>query len=351
MFEQRDSEYINLLRGGSVLRVVLAHLGLSWFLPPYSWYISIFLPVLFFVSGAVSFQNYIRKPFGVYLFKRVTGLWIPFFLLTVPAALIFSVRQLNADPASLVSWLLLWPPQSLFPFKLTQIWFINVLLLMVICSVVIFPILRRSSTVLFAVGLFGYFLLTLIFDRAAVVSLFRALPLLGELRLTGQLHQTFVLAQFYFLGAFYYKTPRWTSRPLLIGLCLITLLPGLYLSFQTSSYEELENRNACYILLAHAAIFTLLLGRDALMSFINRIRPLEVLLLFANRNSYGLFLLHSIVLVVIEHSLNMEDLSGNILMALVRLLLVLVITMLLSIPFTILSRSITTRVTKMLPGA
>ena len=146
MLQSNDSAYLNLLRGASVIRVMLVHLGLSWFYPPWSYYIGIFLPILFFVSGAVSFQNYLNKPFGVFLFKRIIGLWIPFFLLTIPVVLIFSSRNLSVDTVSLTRWLLLWPPQSLFPFPIGQIWFINVLLLMVVISALIFPIISNQLT-------------------------------------------------------------------------------------------------------------------------------------------------------------------------------------------------------------
>ena len=351
MLQPNDSAYLNLLRGASVIRVMLVHLGLSWLYPPWSYYIGIFLPILFFVSGAVSFHNYMKKPFGNYLFKRITGLWIPFFLFTIPVVLVFSARNLRADPASLTSWLLLWPPQSLFPFPIGQIWFINTLLLIVILSAPIFPVLRRSPTAWFAAGLLSYFILTLSLDRVTIITLFRKLPIFETLRLPDQLHQAFVLIQFYFWGAFYYKNP--VSRKFLTFLCIFTLLPGLYLSCLNSSNVErqLEGRSANYILLAHAAIFALLIGRDVILSLINHIVALKSLLLFANRNSYALFLLHTPVLFLIERYLGLENLSGSLHLAIVRLLLVVVITMLLSVPFTSLSRLISKYVSKLWPKA
>jgi len=74
-----DQHYINIMRGISILRVVLVHLGLSWFYPPYSQYVSIFLPVLFFVSGAVSYYSFLRsKAVVVYLIKRLSLILVPF---------------------------------------------------------------------------------------------------------------------------------------------------------------------------------------------------------------------------------------------------------------------------------
>jgi len=197
----------------------------------------------------------------------------------------------------------------------------------------------------------GFIFLTLILDKTTIVSFFRAWPVFDALRLPGQMHQTFIFAQFYFWGAFYYKNPNLVSRSFLAAFCLLTLLPGLFLSFLNLNYvdaavKNITDRNANYILLAHGVISALLLSRDALLSLINRIVPLKALLLFANRNSYALFLLHTPVLFVIERSLNMENLSGNLPMALIRLLLVIIITMLLSLPFTILSRLITTNISK-----
>jgi len=350
MFESRDSEYLNLLRGASVIRVMLVHLGLSWFYPPFSYYIGVFLPILFFVSGAVSFENYLRKPFGIYFTKRITGLWIPFFQLAVPVVLIFSARQLKADPASLVSWFLLWPDRSLFPFPIAQIWFINVLLLLVIISAPIFPFLYRSRTTWFAAGLACYCFLTLIFNSSDVVSVFSASQIVTALRLPKQLHQTFALAQFFFLGALYYKKPNQVPKIFLAVLCLITLLPGLYLSCLNSGCKNvpaaIDGRSANYILLAYAVIFALLLGRDMLLHLINRITLFKSLLLFASRNSYSLFLLHPLVLFLIERGLNMKNLSGNYLLAIIRLILVVSITMFLSIPYSALTRLISKYVSK-----
>ena len=77
----QNQHYINVMRGISIIRVVLAHLGLSWFFSPYSQYIGILFPVLFFVSGAVSFYSFSRAS-GIieYLIKRLVLVLTPFYL-------------------------------------------------------------------------------------------------------------------------------------------------------------------------------------------------------------------------------------------------------------------------------
>lgn len=76
-----DRDYLDLVRGISITRVVLVHLGLSWFFSPYSDFIHAFMPLLFFVSGAVSYNSYLRSnSLSVYLFKRLSSIYIPYIL-------------------------------------------------------------------------------------------------------------------------------------------------------------------------------------------------------------------------------------------------------------------------------
>lgn len=58
-----------------MLRVLLVHLGLGWFWPPYSTYIGIFFPLLFFASGAVSYNSFLNaSSLSAYSYKKSAAL-------------------------------------------------------------------------------------------------------------------------------------------------------------------------------------------------------------------------------------------------------------------------------------
>ncbi len=82
--EQRD--FIDCLRGLSILRVVLGHLGLFWLLRPYSEFLHALLPLLFFVSGAVSFGSFLRSDnSGRFLLRRLVLIISPYYALLAVA--------------------------------------------------------------------------------------------------------------------------------------------------------------------------------------------------------------------------------------------------------------------------
>ena len=146
-----DAHYVNIMRGLSILRVVLVHLGLSWFYPPYSQYVGIFLPVLFFVSGAVSYYSFLRsRSIGEYLIKRLVLVIVPFYVFAALVLLITAVFYSDKfpDAQGLLNWLFVWPEfQNIF-FPLSQVWFINCLIAMILLSAPIFFFARRRPWIL-----------------------------------------------------------------------------------------------------------------------------------------------------------------------------------------------------------
>lgn len=343
MIDQTDSEYINILRGATVLRVVLVHLGLGWFYPPYSYYIGIFLPVLFFVSGAVSFQIFKKRSMGDYVSRRMIGLWIPFWCFFIPMAFYFSYDKISFDIYSMISWLILWPDFSLFPFAMKQIWFINVLLLMVFLSLLLFPLLQRKPLVAFYC-LISIFLLSLVTNNSTVSSFFHGFSFIRELNLSGQFFQTFVLCQFFLFGAMYYEYKDRFKKLYLGVFALMTAVLGFYISCLNNECSNvrltLALRSPEFILLTYFAISLLLIFRDQLLTFLNVFSIVKKLLLYSSKNSYGIFIIHIPVLFLIEEVFDMKDLGDDLLMALLRMFLVVVATLAISAPFTYVTKGL-----------
>src|SRR5690606_5004123 len=138
----KDSLYLSQLRGISILRVVLGHLGLTWIFPPYSEFLMALLPLLFFVSGAVSYLSYCNaKSALIFVRKRLVGVLVPFYTISMIALIgswmaggVFLLNNSN----SVLSWLTVAMPISDMPYPMGQIWFLHSLVIIMIISPIIF---------------------------------------------------------------------------------------------------------------------------------------------------------------------------------------------------------------------
>ncbi|MFT5924294.1 MAG: hypothetical protein ACI9LE_001293 [Paraglaciecola sp.] len=143
--EPINRRYLDTLRGASILRVMLAHLGLSRFFIPYSQYISILLPVFFFVSGAVSFNSVLNsknKPY--YFVNRYIALITLFLVFLFPFLLLLILNEHTLTGYGVFKWPLDWPSRGSYPIDMRQLWFINALILMFFISYPIFKLSRES---------------------------------------------------------------------------------------------------------------------------------------------------------------------------------------------------------------
>ena len=351
-----DAHYINIMRGLSILRVVLVHLGLSWFYPPYSQYIGIFLPVLFFVSGAVSYYSFLRSRSIIeYLIKRLVLVIVPFYVFAVLVLLITAVFYSDKFPdvQGLLYWLFVWPEfQNIF-FPLNQVWFINCLIAMILISTPIFALARTRPWVLCLVVGFS---LTLSFLNVPY-SLYESVtkfPLLEEIRWGHQAWQTLVLLGIYIYGAAHYhyfagrsaQTYTFTAWFFL----LLALVSYLYVELGFELNEHTKHRSLYYLFLSFFAIYVLLALQRPLSILLERLKGLEWLFLYTNRYAYSVYLLHTLVLFYVEQWLGLTDLGDQPVLALVRMFLVLIITLIVAKPLGDLSRNIAHSIREKLLG-
>lgn len=89
-----------------------------------------------------------------------------------------------------------------------------------------------------------------------------------------------------------------------------------------------------YTSLSLSAIFFLMAIKNITLLIFEKSNIFAWVILYANRNSYGLFLLHTLVLHYTEEIFGWQDLSNEIHLALLRLVIVVLISMLLAKPFT-----------------
>lgn len=56
-----DSTFLLYLRSLSIFIIVFGHVGGFWVFKPYSEFLQVFVPMFFFISGAVSFYSFNRS--------------------------------------------------------------------------------------------------------------------------------------------------------------------------------------------------------------------------------------------------------------------------------------------------
>ena len=203
--DAQDREYLNILRGASIFRVVLAHLGLSWIYPPYSSYIGVFLPLLFFVSGAVSLFSYKRAgSLKSYYLKRLISISVPYFFIVFLSFLILFLY----DPASfnlklqVIFELIFFNVVAVgkaMPYPLGQVWFIHSLIIIIILTPIFFKLSTKSS---------HYLLLGVVISLTlGIIQTF--IPVNKFLNLFGHnFYQPITNMGFFLFGSYYYSNRR-----------------------------------------------------------------------------------------------------------------------------------------------
>lgn len=336
-----DREFVDILRGASILRVVLAHLGLLWFYPPYSQYIGVFLCLLFFISGAVSYGSFLRSSSpSFYLIRRLLLIVIPFYVFSC----IVLVTQVAFFPdmgvGNLVRWLLVWPALDLIYFPMGQIWFLNALLAMVLLSFPIYLAMRFISWV-WIIPLFLCFLVLVVDYFYDLRVFFLGSNFLNNLSWGNQAWTVVSLFSFFVLGSVYYRfLPRLKGKIAFFFsiilffsyFCLVGLKgSGFYFS------DYAIRRDLIYVVASLGAIL-MILSLKGVVVLVCRVRFLRYFFMFFNRYAYMIFLTHTLVLFWVERVLGWQDLSGDIYRAIARMVIVVIFTMLVSKPLGDFSR-------------
>ncbi|RBW49721.1 acyltransferase family protein [Marinobacter sp. F3R11] len=347
--------YINIMRGISILRVMLVHLGLSWFYPPYSQYVGIFLPVLFFVSGAVSYYSFLRARNSIeYLIKRLVLIAIPFYVFSFFVFLLTATLYPEKLPETshLLSWVVVWPDFSTIFFPLNQVWFINSLIFIVLLSAPLFALSKSRTWVLWAVFFASICLsLTNTFYYPAYDTI-TTTEILSDMRWGHQFWKSIMFLGIFIYGGLHYRyLSNFSERTYGLTALIFLLLAAIFFfvfDFSFQLKDHVKTHSIYYILLSFFGIYLFLALRKQILFILGKIPKAEALILYTNRYAYSVFLLHTLVLFCVEKTFRLEELSDEIGLALLRMLLVVVITLILAKPLGDLSRIIAHRIRKIL---
>ncbi len=143
----QDSEFLAVLRSLSIVIIVFGHVGGFWFYRPWTEFLHVFVPMFFFISGAVSYNGFLRKPSVTqYLSKRIIGLIAPYYCICTIALFVFLMQHANLPKfnlSNLIRWATITPNNSIMPFPLGQVWFLHTLLVISLVSPLIFWLYHR----------------------------------------------------------------------------------------------------------------------------------------------------------------------------------------------------------------
>lgn len=333
-----DRLFLDRLRGMSILRVVLAHLGLSWFYPPYSHYVSIFLPILFFVSGAISLPIFLRAQSTFqYTVKRISSVLAPYYIIAVAIILlgfIFIPGNITFSIEEAWRWLFIMPKSTDAHFPIGQVWFLRSLAVIVLLSIPVYLMsLRRPDLLLIPVA----------------VSI-----LLSTCQLYQEIHQYFYLfgfnlyqplanAGFFFFGSWYYwrgGIPGWS---LVTGALVLALTSALVLLTSEFTYhlkEHLFSPTFYYVGLSFSAIFIVLALKKPIQLVLDKMAIIDRFVHVLSDNAYAVFILHSLMVALVERYLGLVDVARDWRLAALKIFIVIVSTIIIAIPVTILTKKV-----------
>ncbi len=339
MINKTNRDFIDIVRGASVLRVLLVHLGLGWFWPPYSTYIGIFFPLLFFASGAVSYNSFLNaSSLSVYSYKRIRSIVVPFIVFMIPAAM-FSGNLDWFTVAAIPKWLLLTPEAHWFNFPIGHVWFIHCLLVMAFLSIVVFSLSKlHPQNLMICFAFFAFLAVTADFGFFSSNTFISGLPISGYL-----LFETTSLSVFYFSGALFIENVRRVNDRLISlfgGAIIITWITVDAYSKIRSLEWFAEVRPLTY-LMQSAGVIMLFVGlRSYIVSLFVTLPWLKHFVMYFNKHAFSAFMLHIPILEFVEYVFGWHDLSGNVVLALTRMVVVIVLTAVVCIPLTYLHKAV-----------
>lgn len=334
----QDRDYLNTMRGISITRVVLVHLGLSWFFTPYSQFIHVLLPVLFFVSGAVLFFSFHRAPSAAeYLTRRSIAIYIPYLLLillTFPVFWLFNgtIPPLNTE--NIFQWLTINPVavDKTMPFPLHQTWYLHTLVFIIFISPLFFKP-GKNNPLFLCIPI----LISLLVSIAQLfIDIGHNLYLLDH-----NIYQPLANMGFFFFGALFYSNKQFFTKKMTYALALLSLLTGtvtgMFFTSDINMYHHTYAPDMYYASLSYFSIFAFLILQPLIEKTTLKASVLKWFFNFMSRHSFSVFLLHSLVLIKIHTWLNLANVAQSPALAAIKIALVMFITCLLAIPFSRLS--------------
>lgn len=330
-----DSEFLAVLRSLSIFVIVFGHVGGFWFYPPWTEFLHVFVPVFFFLSGAVSYNAFLKSAnSSEYLKKRTTGLLVPYYCICLFALAIF-VLQKQAFPdfnlSNLVKWITMLPSRDISPFPLGQVWFLHTLFIISLVSPILFTLYEKNK----------YFLVFIIIFSVTMSTIQINHNIADHFIIYGHhLFKPIVHTIFYSLGFMVIDTPSLRSRNFSLSTSLLFLLASIFLVYilklNPDYAEHTYSPDLYYVTGSLSAIWALLFLQPYILKFYrNSHLFIRKIIDFFFKHTFAIYLLHTFSIFFVEKIFGLTNpQQKTISYGVIKLTVVFLITLILSPMFT-----------------
>lgn len=337
--KQRDSDFLLVLRALSIFIIVAGHLGAFWIWRPWSEFLHVFVPIFFFISGAVSYNAYLKSNSVVfYLKKRIIGILIPYYCICILALIVFVLIHGKLPSFSLdnlLRWLTITPSNALMPFPLGQVWFLHTLSIIIFASPGIFWLYRRSF--LFPVLLFCPIALSLLQHKFNIGP---CLIISGH-----NLYTPLVHSLFFCLGFLVFNISKLRSRYFLISaivasaLLSIIFVKGLRLNPDYAFH--IYYPDFYYVAGSLCSIWIFILLQSQIVHIYAKFTFVQITIRFFFKYTFAIYLLHSFAIFFVEEVFGLvHPQQVTVTYAITKFSFVFAITLVLSPMFSKISSSL-----------
>ncbi len=332
-----DSKFLSYLRSVSILIIVFGHVGGFWAFKPYTEFLHVFVPVFFFLSGAVSFFSYNRsKALSDYYKSRLISLLAPYYLLCILSIFVFIAMQgkiPSFDLSNLLLWLQIRPAAETTPFNVGQVWFLHTLFFITLASPVFFYYVNNNKAIVA--------LIIFLTISASTIQMFADID--GLFSLFGNnIFKPVVHSCFFILGAVCFSTSLSTRRSLLFALMVSSLAVCVGLANSLDINIDFSHHTYApdlyYVSGSLAAIFAAVILKEHIVRVVQASAILEKILYFFHKHTFSVYLLHSLAIFLAESLFGLvSPTEKTISYGLIKFAVVLAMTCIMAIPFTKLS--------------
>ncbi|MCP4747057.1 MAG: acyltransferase [Desulfobacteraceae bacterium] len=341
-----DSDFLSYLRSLSILGIVFGHVGGFWAYKPYSGFLHVVVPVFFFLSGSVSLFSYNRSEnFLDYYTKRFIGLLIPYYLLLFFLLIVFICinRQIpSMDIRSIMRCIQITPPDNFLSFQIGHVWFLHTLFFIALISPLYFFLYYKNEPFLIVILLFLLIV--------SGIQLFSDIDNYFYL-MQHNLYKPLVHSSFYIFGIIYFGSNRFKNLKFLVNVFIIGI--GLSVFFVYSLNLNIDYAfhtfapDLYYVAGSFSAIAVILILKKYIVLFIKSNSIIEKIIKFCHEHTFSIFLLHKFSIYLSETIgglVNPQE--KTIKYGIIKFAAVIIITCILAVPFSKLSKAITSFIFK-----
>jgi peptidoglycan/LPS O-acetylase OafA/YrhL len=294
-----DSDFLLVLRALSIFIIVVGHLGAFWIWKPWSEFLNVFVQIFFFISGAMSYNSFIKsETAGKYLRRRIVALLTPYYCICVFSLIVF-IFMTKALPSfsivNLLRWVTVNPDNAIMPFPLGQVWFLHTLIIIVLASPLLFWLYRHH------LAIFNIYLMV-----AIVLSVIQLQYSFGSnLIIAGQnLYKPIIHSLFFCLGFLVLDIPRLRSS--LFSCVAFSVFVSLSISI-VKCFEinpdyglHLYHPDIYCVTGSLSALWGLIFFQKQIVKIYAMLPLLHASVQFLFRHTFSIFLLHTFSIFFVE---------------------------------------------------